>query len=93
MNVTINSKVCWSNEQLSTEIDDRGVLMSVSKGKYYDLDPVSTDIWRRLAEPVLVAQLCKSLSQEYNADVAAIERDVMPWLEQLHAENLIMVME
>ena len=63
MNVTINSKVCWSNEQLSTEIDDRGVLMSVSKGKYYDLDPVATDIWRRLAEPVLVAQLCKNLSQ------------------------------
>lgn len=93
MNVTINSRVCWSNEQLSTEIDDRGVLMSVSKGKYYDLDPVATDIWRRLAEPVLVEQLCKNLSQEYNADVAAIELDVMTWLEQLHVENLIMVME
>ncbi len=93
MNVTINSRVCWSDDQLSTEIDDKGVLMSVAKGKYYDLDPVATDIWRRLAEPVLVAQLCKNLSREYNADVAAIERDVMTWLEQLHAENLIMVME
>lgn len=87
--ITSYSRVKWSTDQISTEVDGSVVLMSIRKGRYFDLDDVAADIWRRLAQPVRVADLCAGLAAEYDADRETIERDVLPWLERLHSERLI----
>lgn len=76
---------------LSTEVDGETLLMSVESGRYYGLDEVGSDVWRRLDKPASVAALCLSLGQVYDGDADQIERDVIALLVQLHAEGLIEV--
>ncbi|HZX31482.1 MAG TPA: PqqD family peptide modification chaperone [Rhodocyclaceae bacterium] len=87
--ISLDSNVCRREGALSAQVDDALVLMSVENGAYYSLDAVGSDIWNRIESPVLVADLCAALQQEYDADDQTIRRDVLALLQQLAAENLI----
>ena len=65
--------------------------MSVERGKYYDLDPISSDIWRRLAHPIAVSALCAELAARYAGAPETIERDVLQLLRQFAEQRLIEV--
>lgn len=74
---------------LETEVGGEIVLMSVERGSYYGLDPVGSDIWRQLGQPVRVAQLCQQLLQRYDDDPATVLGDVIDLLSRLSTEGLI----
>lgn len=87
----LSSVVMWSNEPLSADVGGRIVLMSMEQGHYYELDAVSSDIWRRMVEPVRVSELCATLLKEYEGEPATIEQDVLALLGQLAEQGLIVV--
>lgn len=77
--------------QVSAEVDGEIVLLSVAQGKYYGLDEIGSDIWRRLEDRVRVGELCGSLASDYDAPLETIRQDVFGLLEALHREDLIEV--
>lgn len=83
------STIQRSDNQLSTQIDDEMVLMSIERGNYYGLDAIATDIWKRLEQPLTVSDLCGALVEEYDADAETILRDVLALLEHLLDEGFI----
>lgn len=87
--LSLTSTICRSEDQLSTEIDNETVLMSIEQGCYYGLDTIGTDIWRRLDKPVTVSDLCAALSEEYDADIETIRNDVLMLLNQLAVKGLV----
>jgi hypothetical protein len=89
MNITEASIVTRRADILQAEVAGEVVLMSVERGQYYGLDPVGSEVWRRLAEPVPVAELCRQLLQQYDADPAVVLRDLLELLQRLSAERLI----
>jgi len=89
--LSLASTVCRSEGQLSTEIDNEMVLMSITQGKYFNLDAIGTDIWKRLGNKITVADLCTALLDEYDADAETINNDVLALLNQLAAKGLIEV--
>jgi len=89
--LTLSSVVRCSDRQLAAEVDGEVVMVSVERGRYYGLDDIGSEIWRRIAAPVRVGALCSALASEYDADPASIERDVLALLERLAAEGLIEV--
>ncbi|MDR3514480.1 MAG: PqqD family protein [Azospirillaceae bacterium] len=87
--VTLADTVTWSDRQLATDICGQTVVMSLSASTYCGLDDIGSDIWRRLARPATVANLCAALVRDYQATADVIEADVLPLLEQMRAQGII----
>jgi hypothetical protein len=85
--------VVWSPNQLATEIDGEVVLMNMQRGHYYGLDDIGSEIWRSIERPTSVAALCHTLSERYHAPRETVLSDVVPLLEKLREQDLIVVVE
>jgi len=80
------------NEQIpSAVIDEEVALMSIETGKYYALNPVASDIWRILEKPSSVGELISSLTLEYDVDNETCTEQVIPFLEKLISEGLVLI--
>jgi hypothetical protein len=84
-----DSIVCWSGEAVATEVNGEVVLMHLERDRCHGLGSTGSEIWRRLREPVQVAELVAQLEAEYNAAPGEIESDVLRTLIQFAAEGLI----
>lgn len=91
--LSLESRVRQADTPLVTEIDGEVVMMDVDSGSYFNLDAIGSDIWRRLAEPVGVSDLCDALAGTYDADIATIRRDVMALLGQMLDKGLVRVLD
>jgi len=86
-----SSFVCACGDVLSTDLDRGLIMMDMEHGRYLNLNPVGAAIWREIAKPTKVADLCRTLEQRYDATSGAIERDVLNLLRQLAALELVRV--
>lgn len=89
--LTRQSVVRWRGAPLSADVDNETVLMSIDSGRYYGLDEVGGDVWRRLTTPTSVGAVCQALGEDYDGDPAQIEHDVIALLIRLREEGLIEV--
>lgn len=76
---------------LFSEVDNEVVMLDVISGCYYNLDPVGSDIWKRLQNVVSVGELCAALQQDYDADAETIRQDVIAWLDKMREKDLIII--
>ncbi len=90
-NISINSIISQSEDQVSTEIDGEVVLMGIESGNYYGFDDILSRIWNIIETPILVASLIEQLMQEYEVERNECENDVMSILDELLKDNLISV--
>ncbi len=70
-------------------VDQEIVAFSVEKGACYGFNPVGSRIWQMLANPISVAEICKTLVGEYEVDPETCEREVLKLLEELRAEGMV----
>ena len=57
--------VCASPQQVSCNVADEAVLLSMRDGEYYGLNEVAACIWRHIQEPRTVLQIRDALLAEY----------------------------
>jgi hypothetical protein len=74
---------------MEAEVDEEIVALSIEKGTCYSLNPVGSHIWRMLANPIRVADICKALVLEYQVDPETCEREVLRLLAELRSEGMI----
>ena len=74
---------------LSAEIDGEVVVLGVERGRYYGLDEIGAEIWRRIEAPISVETLCDDLAALYSAQPGEILNDVIELLAQLQAEDVV----
>lgn len=87
--LTRETRLTRTADLLSSEVDGELVILDVQSGSYLNLDPVGTDIWRRLEQPLRVGDLCAALEQDYDADAATIARDVEAFVTQMLEKGLL----
>jgi hypothetical protein len=80
-----------SIDLLEAEMDGEVVLLSVAGGRYYGLDDIGSDIWRRLEAPRRLADLTAALLEDYDAPVDTLQDDLLSLLDQMQAEGLIAI--
>lgn len=86
-----SSTVLQSRGPLAAEVDGEVVLMSVELGRYFGLDVIGADVWRRIENPVRVRDLCAALAADYDGAPEVIERDVLDLLRRMADRGLIEV--
>ena len=87
--LTLKDRVARGQKHLATEAGDTVIILSVDHGVYCGLDDIGSDIWRRLDQPMTIADLRDVLVTEYRGDREEISADVLDLLSSLHAQGMI----
>jgi hypothetical protein len=63
--LSMASAIVASPQQISCDVADEAVLLSMLSGEYYGLNPVGASIWKLIQEPRTVEDLLAPLMDEY----------------------------
>ncbi len=74
---------------IEAEVENEVVALNIEKGTCYGLNPVGSRVWKLLAFPIRISEICAKLLAEYKVDSGVCEREVLDLLEELRAEGLI----
>jgi hypothetical protein len=85
----LNSVVVASRDQVYCNLNGEAVILSLSSGMYYGLDPVGARIWDLVQEPKAVVDVVEALLEEYKVDRNQCERDLLALLQELASQDLI----
>lgn len=69
--------------------EDETVVINLDSGRYYTLDPVGAEVWRRLNQGVALDQMIAEVQRDYEGDAAVIESSVREFVELLLSEQLM----
>lgn len=89
--ILLSSMVVSSNENLSCDLQGEAVVLNLKSGTYFGLNPLGTRIWELIREPVKVGDLFQKLLNEYEVDSSQCEAELLSFLQQLQANDLIEV--
>jgi hypothetical protein len=85
------STVVAIRDQVSSDLGGEVAILDLAGGVYYGLDTVGARVWELVQEPIEVSQIQEIIVDEYDADRARVERDVLVFLERLADEGLVEV--
>lgn len=88
-NVADTTMISRSPAVLTAEVDGEIVMMSIERGRYFGLDDIGSDIWKRLDTPCSFAELVDRLSGDYAADRATIAADVRALLGRMAEQDVV----
>lgn len=74
---------------LAAEVDGEIVMMSIEQGRYFGLDDVGSDIWKRIEQPCSFAALVDALVADYDADRGTIAADVTALLTRMAEQDVV----
>ena len=74
---------------LTAEVDGEIVMMSIEQGRYFGLDDIGSDIWKRIELPCSFATLIDGLTVDYDADRATILADVHRLLLRMAEQDVV----
>lgn len=86
-----NTVVSRSEEPVAVEVDGTVVMMSLEQGMYFGLEGVGPRIWALLDQPRSVREVCDALTDEFAIDADACQREVLAFLDELCASQLIRI--
>jgi hypothetical protein len=74
---------------LGAEVDGEIVMMSIERGRYFGLDHIGSDIWKRIEPPCSFATLIEGLAADYEADRTTIISDVKSLLRHMAKHDIV----
>jgi hypothetical protein len=86
---TKESMVSQSPGNIVSNMDGEKVMLSIEKGKYYNLGVLGGEIWDRIKEPISLQDLCINLTSLYDVAPDECEQQVTAFLKQMLEEEFI----
>ena len=87
--IGLDSMVSQSAGLVAADMDGQKVMLNIDKGKYYGLDNIGSRIWELVEKPRTIRELMAVLLNEYDVEDNTCQRDVLAFLNKLHAQGLI----
>ena len=82
--LSMTSEVVATTQQVSAELMDEVVILSLQTGEYYGLDPIAADIWNLVQQPRTVSEVRDALLVLYDGVTAdECEAQVLALLEEM----------
>lgn len=76
----------------SSEVNQEMVIIDLKIQEFYGLNPVGASIWKLIQEPYPIEEIQKELTQQYDIAAEQCHTDLITFLQDLAAANLIEVM-
>ncbi len=89
--ISLEDTIAYADNIIVDNFDDEIMMMNIKREKYYGLDPVGSEIWKRISSPVTVEKLISVLTEEYGGEEETIKNDVIPFLNRLLEEGMIRI--
>jgi hypothetical protein len=83
------TQISRSPSVLAAEVDGEIVMMSIEQGRYFGLDDIGSDIWKRIEQPCSFAALVDALAADYEADRGTIAADVTALLTRMAEQDVV----
>ena len=71
------------------ELDGQAVILNLDTGTYFGVDSVGTRIWQLLESRAALRDVWVALQAEYDAAPDQLERDLLDFVDGLHAKGLV----
>ena len=78
--ISIADIVVRDDEPIAATVDDEVVILSAKAEAYFGLGETGSKIWKMLATPHLVSDICAELVREYDVELQVCERDTLDFL-------------
>nr|WP_251032996.1 lasso peptide biosynthesis PqqD family chaperone [Bacillus sp. ISL-7] len=89
--LSMETTIVQSPGNIISDMDGETVMMNIDNGKYYNLGTIGGSIWEILKTPSSIAKLISKLTNEFDVENSECQKEVIPFLEQLLNEKLIMI--
>ncbi|PHD75774.1 PqqD family protein [Bacillus sp. AFS043905] len=89
--VTKNHLYSQSPGNIVSDMDGEKVMLSVQKGKYYNLGELGGEIWDLLKEPITIHKLVATLQSQYDVEQTECEEQVTDFINQLLEQGLVKI--
>lgn len=73
----------------AVEMDEEFVMMGVEQGEYYAVKGVAAALWRHLAQPRDLDELCALVTEEYDVTADSCRSDIAAFLDQLRTKGMV----
>ena len=89
LQISRSSVVVAREGHISCDLAGEAVVLDFKSGMYYGLEEVGASIWKLIAEPRTVGEICDALAAEYEVAPQVCESDVIALLAELAAKGLV----
>lgn len=87
--IRLDTTVVAGGEQISCELADEAVVLSLRDGVYYGLNSVAARVWELVQEPQTVGEIREILMDEYEVDRESCTRDLLDLVDRLREWKLV----
>ena len=79
--------------QVSANLQDEAVILSLTNDVYYGLNPVGARIWQLIQQPISVGAVREAILAEYEVEAARCELDIAALIAEFKTQGLIELSE
>lgn len=90
-NESLEIHVTQKQGNIVSDMAGEKVMLSIQKGKYYNLGEMGGKIWDMMSEPISISQIINNLLSEFDVDFERCKSEVLTFLSALLEEELVMV--
>jgi hypothetical protein len=83
------TKLIVPSQVMSRQVGDETVILDLSRGMYFSLDPVGAQIWQLLSDGQAIDSIVTALLSRYEVAEDQLRRDVSDLVEELKSRGLI----
>ncbi|MFZ6864650.1 PqqD family peptide modification chaperone [Undibacterium sp. Ji67W] len=83
ISLDMSSKFIRNPDLVAVPMDGDLVMMSISQGSYYGVNPVGSVIWEALQTPQTLEHLCQVVVKEFAVDADTCLKDVQTFVTQM----------
>ncbi|MFN7250073.1 MAG: lasso peptide biosynthesis PqqD family chaperone [Anaerobacillus sp.] len=91
--VSLSNTVCQGTGNIVSDMDGEKVMLSIAKGKYYNLGDIGGEIWELIQTPIPIEEVIATLTSLYDVEQSMCQEQVLSFLGLLAEEGLIEVKE
>ena len=91
--ISASATLVIAADVLATELGAEVVILNLADGQYYGLDEVGAEVWKALASPATVDDVCRAITSAFDVEDACCREDVLSLLGELASRGLVTVAE
>ena len=89
--VAEDAVIAREDTALSSQVEDRVMIMNIDSGTYYEIDKSAARIWDLLEQPKSFGELCDALCAAYEVERAQCGSDTSRFVEEMKGLGLLKI--